>query len=249
MTALIPTVNIPPQSHSSLNTFETCARMYEARYVLKTLPYEETVATRWGNATHTAAENFILSNGSQSFPDERHPETGKSMRDYQWAVEALMERSAKRGGQILVERQMAVTRDKQPTDYWDKQAWLRGKIDVTVLYPERGEAEVFDWKTSAKKKADHAQVQLYCAATFSDYPWVEKAKAGFVWLNFTDAFDRPTVFPRFHAPALWGVFEQKYAALADAYRSGVFPPKPSGLCAGWCGLQSCEFWKPKRERR
>ncbi|MNC28424.1 PD-(D/E)XK nuclease superfamily protein [compost metagenome] len=216
---------------------------------MKTLPYEETVATAWGNAAHKAAEDFINSNGRQQFPDQRHPENGKSLRDYQWCVEAVMNRAAQRGGQIVVERSMAETRDKQPTDFWDKAAWIRGKIDVTILYPERGEAEILDWKTNAKKKTDPAQVQLYCAATFADYAWVEKAKCGFVFLNFPDAFERPTVFPRFHAPALWRIFEDKYAQLKDAYQSGVFPPKPSGLCNGWCPLQSCEFWKPKKEKR
>ena len=56
MTNLIPHVQIPPQSHSSLSTFETCPRQYEARYILKTLPYQETVATAWGNAAHDALE-------------------------------------------------------------------------------------------------------------------------------------------------------------------------------------------------
>jgi hypothetical protein len=233
---------IPPQSHSSLNLFETCPRQYEARYILKTLPYEETVATAWGNAAHKAAEDFILSGGRVAFPDQRHPENGKSLKEYQWCAEAVMERAAKRGGELLVERSMAVTRDKQPTDFWSSDAWLRGKIDVTILYPDRGEAEILDWKTNAKKKTDPAQTKLYCAATFAEYPWVETTKAGFVFLNFPDAFDRPTVFPRFHAPALWRGFEDKFAQLQDAYNSGVFPPKPSGLCRQWCGVTTCEFY-------
>lgn len=250
MTQLISVTTIPPQSHSSLNTFETCPRQYEARYILKTLPYEETVATAWGNAAHDALEKFLKTGGREQLPDLQHPETGINLRNYQWAGEIVLERAARRGGYILAERSMAVGRDKDTADYWDKNAWLRGKIDVTVLYPARGEAEVFDWKTSAKKKADEAQLKLYSASALTDFVEVNVVKSAFVWLNFKDRapIDPPAVYQRAQLPQLWDVFEQKYAQLLNAYNTGVFPPKPSGLCRGWCGVQTCEFWQPKRVR-
>ena len=251
MTTLIPVVNIPPQSHSSLNLFETCARQYEARYILKTMPYEETVATAWGNAAHDALEKFVKSGGREQFPDMYHPDNGRSLRDYQWAGELILDRAARRGGYVLAERSMAVDHNKDTTDYWDKQAWLRGKIDVTILYPNRGEAEVFDYKSNAKKKADKAQLELYSASAMTDYGDVQTVRASFVWLNFRDngPIDPPTTYTRPQLPQLWSTFERKYADLVVAYQSGVFPPRPSGLCRGWCPLQTCEFWKPKSERR
>ena len=243
MSDLIPHVQIPPQSHSSLSTFETCPRQYEARYILKTLPYQETVATAWGNAAHDALEKFVKASGRYDFPDLRHPENGRSLRDYQWAGEMMLERAARRGGYVLAERSIAVDHNKDTTDYWDKQAWIRGKVDVTILYPALGEAEVFDYKSSAKKKADAAQLKLYSASAITDYSEVQTVKSGFIWLNFKNdgPVDRPAVYSRAELPQLWGVFEGKYAALQNAYATGVFPPKPSGLCKNYCGVEACEF--------
>ena len=110
----------------------------------------------------------------------------------------MLERAARRGGYVLAERSIAVDHNKDTTDYWDKQAWIRGKVDVTILYPTLGEAEVFDYKSSAKKKADAAQLKLYSASAITDYSEVQTVKSGFVWLNFKNdgPVDRPAVYSR-----------------------------------------------------
>lgn len=146
MTTLIPAVNIPPQSHSSLQTFELCPRQYEAKYVLRNVKFQPSYESEWGDRAHQYLENYLKASGKYEIPSEVHKDTKQNMRDYQWIGDALLTRAQSRGGYVLAERNFALDHDKDTADYWDKSCWLRGKIDVTIIYPQQGEAEVYDFK-------------------------------------------------------------------------------------------------------
>lgn len=240
---LIPTVTIPPQSHSSLNTFETCPRQYYHKYVARDVKFKPSYDSEWGDNAHLHLENFVNAQGNYQIPHEVHAKTGQSMRDYQWSAETIMERAARRGGYVLAERQFGLTHDHATADYWDKGCWLRGKIDITVLYPKLGEAEVFDYKTG-KRKDDPEQCVLYSASAFVDYTEVKTVRAAYVWLKESPAtaIGKPLTYARDQLPQMLGLFDKKYAMLKDAYADGVFPPKPNGLCARFCDIESCEFY-------
>lgn len=140
----IPVVTIPTQSHSSLDTFMTCPRMYKAKYITKEVQFKPTMASRWGDHAHHHLEMYIVGNGQYNIPTEINPQTGENMRDYQWVGDALLERAHRKGGKLLAERKFGVNHSKQPNNYFDKFGWLRGKIDVTLLYDNV--AEVTDFK-------------------------------------------------------------------------------------------------------
>lgn len=241
MTTLIPIVNIPPQSHSSLQTFELCPRQYEAKYVLRNVKFQPSYESEWGDRAHQYLENYLKASGKFEIPSEVHKDTKQNMRDYQWAGDALLTRAQSRGGYVLAERKFALDHEKDTADYWDKTCWLRGKIDVTIIYPQQGEAEVYDFKTG-KKKDDPDQCILYSASAMVDYGNVSKVRAGYIWLKLPadKAVDKPMTFTRADLPNMFRAFDAKYFALQDAYESGVFPPKPNGLCKNWCDVP-CEF--------
>lgn len=222
-----------PQSHSSLNVFETCPRQYEAKYITREVKFVQGAAAAWGDRAHLALESYVLSGGANQLPAE--------MAMYQKWGDWLLNRAAKGGGQILVERKTAVTRDLEATAYGakgEKKAWVQGKIDITVLYPQRGEAEVFDWKTNEKIKNDTTQLKLYNGFALADYPQIEVVKSGYVWLKH-DQLSPPVISGRDDQAGIWGVFEHKYNQLRDAYIRGVFPVKPNGLCRQYCDVTSC----------
>lgn len=241
MTTLIPVVNIPPQSHSSLNTFVTCPKQYKHKYILRDVKFQPSYESEWGDNAHKHMENYIKASGNYPFPDERHKDTGQNMRDYQKFADMLMDRAARRGGYVLAERQFGVDKTKDTTDYWNKQAWLRGKIDVTIIYNGLGEAEVYDYKTG-KKKDDVEQAMLYSASAMVDYSNIHRVKAGYIWLKLPveKAIDKPLIYTRDMLPMMWQPFEDKYHNLRRAYETDTFPPKPSGLCKAWCDCP-CEF--------
>lgn len=235
----IPVVNIPVQSHSSLDTFMTCPRMYKAKYITREVQFKPTMASRWGDHAHHHLEMYIVGNGQYNIPVEINPQTKENMRDYQWVGDALLERAHKKGGTLLAERKFGVNHAKQPNNYFDKLGWIRGKIDVTLIYDNV--VECTDIKTG-KKKNDPDQVTLYSASALIDYPQVDIVKAGYIWLKEppASAIDKPMIFTRANLPDMWAPFDMKYSRLRHAYENDQFPPHKSGLC-GWCDVESCEF--------
>lgn len=243
------TAIIPPQTHSSLQLFDLCPRQYDAKYRSKTVKFVSNYEADWGNDAHFHLENYIKASGKYQYPDDKHRETGQSQRDYQWIGEALLTRAAARGGYVLAERKFAIDNGRETADYWDKSVWLRGKIDVTIIYPNLREAEVVDLKTG-KKKDDPLQVDLYSVSALLDYSNVDRVKAGYIWAKLppAKAIDKPLVYTRDDIPRILNTFEIKTEAVRHAWATGVFPPKPNPLC-GWCDVIACEFRSisPKRK--
>lgn len=215
-------------THSSYQTFDTCPRMYQAKYVTKEVKFVQGPEAIWGDEVHLAAELYV----KQSKP------MPSNMRHYAPIVHAV----ASRPGEVTAERKFAVNVLRQSVEYYSSDVWLRGKIDLTIL---RGAtAEVFDWKTG-KVKPDPAQLKLYGLATLASNPGVEQVKAGYVWLK--DRFiTPPVVVSRQDADKEWKRWDEKRQIIARAHEVEYFPPKPSGLCNGWCDVTTCKFWKPKR---
>jgi len=220
-----------PISFSKLNTFETCPRQYEAKYVTKTVPYEQTPEAAWGDHAHKALEEYIRY--GTPLPD--------NVAGYQKFADAIL---AKRG-EVIAERQVAINPYLMETGYFDGDVWIRLKIDVTILRDDT--AIVLDWKTG-KVKDDPKQLMFYALMIFILYPQVQRVQAGFIWLK--DKFvSEPKTFTRAQYDQLLAMWKGKYDKLKEAHEMGVFEPKPSGLCNGWCEVTSCEFWKPKKQKR
>lgn len=220
-----------PQSHSSLSVFETCPFQYQAKYITREVKWVQSRQAEEGDKAHIALEGFVTSNGAKDLEPPHKP--------YQQFGEWVLNRAAKHRGQILVERQSAVTHGKRPTTYGDKTGFIRGKIDITILYPHQNRGEVFDWKTNEKVKNDATQLRLYNGFGLTDYPELDSFSSGYIWLKHAQ-ISPPLVTSREELPGVWSIFDHKYAMLRAAYTSGIFPKKPSGLCKQYCDVFSCE---------
>lgn len=119
-------------SYSSISTFEKCPRHYEAQYVLKTVKFSGSEATRRGDRIHKELEDYV--SGKVGTPPSAAPADGLH--------EVL--RALYPHGLVQVEQAVAVTKDLAPCGFWDKGAYLRGKIDVTLTLEDR--VTLWDWK-------------------------------------------------------------------------------------------------------
>lgn len=119
-------------SFSSISTFEKCPRHYEAQYVLKTVKFTGSEATRRGDRIHKELENYV--SWKTDAPPSAAPADGLH--------EVL--RALYPHGVVQVEQAVAVTKDLTPCGFWDKEAYLRGKIDVSLTLDEAVSA--WDWK-------------------------------------------------------------------------------------------------------
>lgn len=226
-------------SHSAINTFDTCPRQYEAKYVTKEVAFVQSAEAKWGDDVHIALEQY----GKSGTP------IPAQFIMYKPYIDALLARP----GTKVFEGQSALDIDGKPCGYFAKGpdrknlVWLRAKIDVLNLRQDLRRVEVFDWKTG-NVKDDPDQLVMYALFVFLHYPWCDEVWAGFSWLKqpLNKAFTSPVKFYRHQLPELLTRYRKKYAEIVDAIETGNFPKKQSGLCNGWCGVVKCEYHKPKR---
>lgn len=216
--------NVLPWSYSSLTAFETCPRRYQLTKVTKAIKEPQTEATVHGNEVHKALELHL--NGSKPLPDKYN------------ALRPMVERVRSQPGKRLVEYKFGLTEGYRPTDFFAKDVWFRGVIDVGVVGSKTG--VLLDWKTG-KPKADGDQLKLFAAAGFASFPYIEKFKTGYVWLAHSRLDTQE--FTREDVPAIWQEFTPRVIRLVNALEKDKFLPKPSGLCRNWCPVPKslCEF--------
>jgi hypothetical protein len=215
---------ILPWSYSSLTAFETCPRRFKLTRITKQVQESQTEATLHGNEVHKALENHLKN--TKPLPDK--------YKEYL----PLVDRVKATPGKQLVEFKFALTQAFKPTEFFAKDAWCRGVIDVGVVSPKA--AVILDWKTG-KPKDDHDQLKLFAAVAFAAYPFINTCRTGYVWLAH-NKLDCKT-FQKADVAGIWQEFLPRVIRITKAAENDNFPPKPSGLCTKWCPVTNdlCEF--------
>ena len=210
-----------PISPTSLSTFQTCPRMFEAKYITKEVKFVDTPATLYGNRMHKALEERIR-DGKQ-LPEE--------FESLEWIGE--MFDGLKTGAEVFVERSLAIDRDFKPCSYraWDTK-YVNGKDDVTII--KGSIAITFDWK-SGKVKTDTQQLKLLALMTFAHHPQVQEVRSGLVFLQNKTIVPFVTKREDFDIGELLSEFKRYEAA----QESGKYLPTPKGLCRQYCDVISC----------
>jgi hypothetical protein len=215
----------PPWSYSSLTAFETCPRRHYLTRVSKQVTDPPSEAIVWGNEVHKALELRIA---------EGTP-LPASMVNYEPMVQKILSKSV---GDVLTEKQLAITSSFQPAEWWGEDAWCRGVVDLTIV--NGSTAVLLDWKTG-KIKPDSDQLKLFAALIMAHLPEVTQAKTGFVWLKHGKVTAER--YTREYLSEIWRAFSPRVKRLELAYQNDHWPAKPSGLCRAWCpvGRGHCEF--------
>lgn len=213
-----------PWSYSMLTSWETCPRRHYLTRISKVVSEPQTEATTHGNAVHKALEVSVRDNTP----------LGPKYRQYEPLVETIRQAP----GAKQAEFKFALTRNFTPTGYWDRDAWVRGVLDLQVLRPTS--VTVLDYKTG-KPKPDADQLKLFAAAAFSLHPFAKTVKTGYAWLAY-NKLDTET-FERGDEAAIWQEFLPRVRRMETATAENDHPPKPSGLCGKWCPVpkRMCEF--------
>lgn len=211
-------------SHTSLSTYQTCPKQYHAKYITKEVKFTQTEATIYGNRMHEAMEKRLRD--KTPLPPEF-----LALEDTAVAVEQMK-------GTLMVERELAVTRDLVPTQFFASDVWLRGKADVIVFNQETGLLRVFDWKTGKPKK-EMQQLKIMALAAFYTLTGVKKIRVAFVYTKTGDVDQEE--FSSESIPEIVAELKQETGRLEVAHRNNLFPPQPNGLCKNWCQVTSCQF--------
>lgn len=221
----------PPKQHawsySALTSFETCPKRHYLTRVSKEVVEPETDALRWGNNVHKALE--LRATEGKPLP--------VGMTQWEPIVARLLAKHEEQGGELLVERQIALNAKLQETEWFAKDVWVRGVVDVGLTKPGNTQVLALDYKTG-KQKHDMDQLRLFAALLMHTFPDADIVHTGYVWLK-----TRKTTRERFHRDdlgSLWGEFIPRVNRLEQAYNENKWPAKPSGLCRAWCPCTSCE---------
>lgn len=212
-----------PWSYSSLSAFLQCPKRFYLTRVAKLVKEEGTEATIWGNRVHSALEHRIKDGTPLPEGMERFESVAKELES--WSDD------------WVTEERFGLTENFEPTEFFGKDVWCRGVLDVYTVRGNR--AFVADYKTG-KMRPDLAQLKLFAAAIFHKYPHVRKIKTAFIWLNH----DAKTLedFDRDDLQFIWKYFLPQLRRLELAYEKDHWPPNPSGLCRAWCpvGKVNCD---------
>lgn len=209
-------------SFSKIKNSEQCPKRYYEVDVAKNFKEDEGEALTWGNTVHAEFAKALL-NGMPLPPE---------MAQY----ENWIDRVRRGPGDLYVERKLALTKDFQPTGYFDSNVWYRGIGDVIRVWDDV--ALVLDWKTG-KILEDESQLMLMAQCVFSYFPAVRIVQSQYVWLKHDCVTSRH--YTRTAIASEWIGMLERVNTLETMHKTMSFPPKPGRLCARYCPVTSCPF--------
>lgn len=225
-----------PWSPSALSEIENCPKQYHEVRVKRSVKSASHEQNQWGDYVHTSFEKFFDSDANIL------PGDLGIHREYLETLHA-------KDGIFWTEQKVAFDKKAQPTT-WEARVediWGRFKIDYKKVDMHAGTpiAWVRDWK-SGKQKDEFLQLSIYALHTFAQHP-VDLVDVRYYWTQ--SQTETRKIYGRAEVPALWAVVIPKLVRFRDHFRNEAWPPKQSGLCHGWCPVEDCEFWSPKREKK
>lgn len=222
-------------SISSLQDFTNCPKAFYEKRIAKSVVDPPNDAGVWGDYVHKEFEKYLKSESlTHAVPPHTLPDDLSQYEDYLNSIVAIP-------GGLYTERKYAINTNFEPCDFFADDVWCRGIIDVLVL--NGNTARIIDHKTG-KRKPGSLQLQLNALLVFIHHPEVQVVEAAYFWLK-DKKFD-PESFVRTDYAKLWNDFLPMLRPYLVSHQREMFPPRPSGLCNGWCPVQTCEYWKPKR---
>lgn len=230
-------------SFSSLSDFHTCPKAYYHKRIAKDVEDPPNDAGLAGDFVHKAFEAYLRD--GTSLPST-YPE---NVRDWPQGIKPpsyyrpYLDRIAAIPGKLLAEQEYAINRKFEPVAMDAEDVWCRCIIDILILQGKR--AKVIDHKTG-KRKMDKRQLKLCALLVFIYHPEVDEVVTGYAWLK-DRKLDKET-YRREDEAELWADFMRDLVPYKLAFKLEKFVARPSGLCNGWCPVNSCDHWKPKRRR-
>lgn len=225
-----------PWSHSSLEKFKNCPHQYAEVKVYKRVEDSKGDAAVWGDWVHTQIEEHYK-NGVP-WHENMFPYLPHILRALTWAGY-----NAAEPGDSHAELELGISTSLKPCTMLDADVWGRGIVDFIVVNGDGTVAHAIDWKTG-KVKPDNRQMKLFALFIFYHFPKVVHLHTSFEWLQH--GTETRAYFTPLDVVSLWDEFIPDIRQFKEAFLQDSFPTRQSGLCNGWCPVESCQHWKPKR---
>lgn len=237
-------MQLMPQSPTSVGTYTTCPKQYQAKYITKEIKFMPNAATERGSKWHKWLE-------------DRMSEKVALPRDLAY-FEPVVEKLEKLKGELITEKTFAVNTRFEPCEWAER--YIGGNIDVGFIDHDNCKATLFDYKTGKVKHNDDFQFQLlvYALMVMKAYPHIQRVRVAYLFLDH--CVISPTgsdgklgeIYTRKDLPVMEAEIFRKVDRIRSATERNEWLPNPSGLCRPnkpsvnggepWCQVRSCPFW-------
>jgi hypothetical protein len=194
-------------------------------YVKKDVKDTGSVATRYGNLVHKAAEEYIK-DGSE-LP-----------KKYDFMQRTLDTFNNIKGDKHCEIRLGVAKYDDvyEPTKFFAKNVWYRGIADLLIINEDK--AYLIDYKTGKSANyADTKQLDLLAGAVFINFPEVKKIKSALSFVVCKKFISKEHTADMYKAYI--NVFDELLERIEAASKEDVWNAVESGLCK-FCPVTSCE---------
>jgi hypothetical protein len=205
-------------TYTNLQAYRNCEHAMYRRYVLRDQPYVESAAMKFGNEGHAAFEARVGKKIPLKSPFDQWEKHATPFDNYT----------------VQVEQKLAIDARCRPVDFWDKDCWFRGKIDVNVALNEK--ALITDWKFGSSKYEDPFELATGALLLKSKYPNLRTVVGRYIYLK-EDKIGQMHDLSNFKET--WDEINDLMDLIAQKRKSGEWVKKKSGLC-GWCSVEDCE---------
>lgn len=218
-------------SYSSLSLFQQCPYKYYRLRIEKDIKEPESEAMAFGNAVHKSAE-LAIKKGTPI------PREHSFMEPYVAPILKL-------DGTKEAELRLGLTAKFKPCGFFDRDVWWRGIADVVVV--NGAKALSLDWKTGNAKYPDVKQLEMVAIGLFYTYPEVQEVTGGLAFVVHKKTV--PYTLKRDQVPDKLPYWLGETERLDKAVALDKWVKRPNFTCKGWCPVEDCPYWEPKRRRR
>lgn len=236
-----------PQSPTSVGTYQTCPKQYQAKYITKEVKFEPNQATERGSRWHKYLEDRM--SDKVTLPHEvAH-------------FEPVMARMERFKGELITEQSFAINANFEPCD-WEYR-YIGGNIDLGFIDHDNGKATLFDYKTGKVKHNDDFQFQLmvYALMVMKAYPHIKQVRVAYLFLDHCVISPRGSdgklgeIYTRKDLDVMQGEVFHRIDRIRVSTERNEWLPNPSPLCRPnkptvnggkpWCQVKSCPFWNKR----
>ena len=209
-------------SFSALETFERCPKQYYHLKIAKDVRDKGGQAADYGKEVHKAFENRLIK-GKELPLDLRHHEPS-------------LEKLYNAAGTGMPEQKMALTRDFQPTGWFDDDVYIRGIIDYVKTNNKN--ALIVDHKTG-RMHDSFEQVNLMAAMLSCYLPEIERFITAYYWTK-AKCVTTSEVY-REDIDDIWADILPRVNHMETMIKNEKFPARENFLCKHYCPVKNCKY--------
>jgi CRISPR/Cas system-associated exonuclease Cas4 (RecB family) len=198
-------------SYSRWKDYESCPAKAKYKHVDK-LKEPGSAAMDRGSMIHKLAENYVKDKKLSLYPE---------LASFSEEFQALRQQRA------LCEQDLAFDSNWAPVDWMARNAWLRVKMDVSVLL--KTELRVIDYKTGKKNPEHVVQLSLYAMAGFIVETSAKVANSELWYLDVGELVEA-----QFNRSQLSSLKENWVAKTQPMLSDTEFNPTPSPSSCRYC---------------